>query len=195
MQQSTTVLRTDVSLLRTNVSCFNPNCSNLISISFEQKRDFNIEYYKKYKKYVQPFCSKKCEDEFFNELGEIDSLTPGFLKNHEFSLVVDGADTTKRLGVPKKYITASHKTELRARCLFEYLISLKPIDNKRCLTSMKVREYLIKGLPADLRIRPKNARQVTNSVMKKCKQLFPQLVSINQTERNYLELEFIGVII
>lgn len=54
------------------VACHNPNCSNHILMTAEQKRDMLIAFHKKYDKLVLPFCCKECRDETMRMLrGEI----------------------------------------------------------------------------------------------------------------------------
>jgi hypothetical protein len=44
----------------TEISCFNPDCSNSIRTTPQQKRDFLISFKLKYDKVVLPTCSEAC---------------------------------------------------------------------------------------------------------------------------------------
>ncbi|MDD3039015.1 hypothetical protein [Bacteroides sp.] len=66
------------------IPCWNPNCGETIIISYENKRDFLIRYFRNYGKVVFPFCSKKCRDEFETMISEEIPLTKnGELKHVE----------------------------------------------------------------------------------------------------------------
>jgi hypothetical protein len=177
--------------LKTNVSCFNPDCSNLITIPLEQKRELFLEDFLKYGKFSLPYCSKRCQELHQEELKKAKFLTAGTLKNHESALIVYGADTTKRFKEGEIKRITGNKTEQRAKALRDKLLSMKVRDGRRYLTSVEVHDFLKTELPDDLKIKWAGGRPATHDVMKKTKSLFPKDISINSTEKNYQEIEFI----
>ncbi len=82
--------------LKTNVSCTNPECSNLITIPIEQKRELFTENYLKYGKIPLLYCCKACQDAHYLELSESKFFEKGHLKNHESALVRKGYSVEKR---------------------------------------------------------------------------------------------------
>jgi len=44
------------------ITCVNPECSNRIITTKQQKQDFLISFKKKYDKLVLPCCSKECQE-------------------------------------------------------------------------------------------------------------------------------------
>lgn len=54
----------------TEITCFNPPCSNHIKTTIEQKRDLLISFVLKYDAIVLPVCSKECEDALLSTLRE-----------------------------------------------------------------------------------------------------------------------------
>jgi len=45
----------------TYISCFNPNCNNLIAMSKHQKRDLLLSFQKKYSKFICITCCAECQ--------------------------------------------------------------------------------------------------------------------------------------
>jgi hypothetical protein len=82
--------------IKTNVSCTNPECSNLITIPIEQKRELFTENYLKYGKIPLLYCCKACQDAHYLELSESKFFEKGHLKNHESALVRKGYSVEKR---------------------------------------------------------------------------------------------------
>lgn len=166
-------------------------CGKSVLMTDAQREDFSTNHYTKYNKITIAYCSKDCQEKHLKKLAEAKNVASGSLKNHEFALVINGADVTKRPKEDCKYIVASTKTELRARCLFEKLLSVRRRGKRQYLTTIEVREFLLEELPDNIKIKRNNARQATHDVIKQCKVFFPESISLNQSERNYLEIELL----
>lgn len=82
--------------LKTNVSCSNPECSHLITISVEQKRVLLTDNFLKYGKVSLIYCSKACQEAHQAKLAESKFFEKGNLKNHSSALVRKGATVKKR---------------------------------------------------------------------------------------------------
>jgi hypothetical protein len=80
---------------KTEVSCSNPECSTLITITVEQKRELLTENYLKYGKISFLYCSKECQESHQTKLAESKFFEKGNLKNHESASV--------RIGYSLKY--------------------------------------------------------------------------------------------
>jgi len=58
----------------TEITCFNPECSNRIKTTIEQKRDFLISFALKYDATVLPTCSKECAEKLLSILGDYEDI-------------------------------------------------------------------------------------------------------------------------
>lgn len=82
--------------LKTNVSCSNPDCSNLITIPVDQKRELLTDNFLKYGKVSLIYCCKACQEAHQAKLSESKFFEKGNLKNHESALVRKGVTIKKR---------------------------------------------------------------------------------------------------
>lgn len=82
--------------MQTQVSCSNPECSTLITISTEQKKELLTDNYLKYGKVSLIYCSKSCQDLHQSKLAESKFFEKGNLKNHSSALVRKGVTFKKR---------------------------------------------------------------------------------------------------
>lgn len=58
------------------IPCWNPECNEVIITTKEQKRDFQVRFYKKYGKIMLPFCCKGCRDRFYEMMTERETKSP-----------------------------------------------------------------------------------------------------------------------
>lgn len=81
---------------KTKVSCSNPECSKMITLTIEQKRELLTYNYLKYGKIPLIYCSKTCQELHYQKLSESKFFEKGVLKNHESALIKIGASVNKR---------------------------------------------------------------------------------------------------
>jgi hypothetical protein len=175
----------------TNVSCSNPECSNMITITVKQKREFFTEFFLKYGKVCSPYCSKACQEKHMMELSKSKFYVSGNLKNHESALILKGINSVKRIKNKETHIIAGNDTEVRARLLREKLLLMKKKSKERRMLSIEVRVFLSKELPKGLKVANKNTRIYSRRVMKKLIDLFPNEFRMGKNEKNLLYIEFI----
>ena len=106
--------------VKTKVSCSNPECSNLITMLVEQKRELMTDNFLKYGKISLPYCSKSCQEKHQIELSKSKFYISGNLKNHETALILKGINCVKRVKDRETHIIAGNDTEVRARLLPEF---------------------------------------------------------------------------
>lgn len=58
------------------IPCWNPECNEVLITTKEQKRDFEVRFYKKYGKIMLPFCCKDCRDRFYEMMKESEKAAP-----------------------------------------------------------------------------------------------------------------------
>ncbi len=178
--------------ITTLMSCSNPECSNLIWVTRDQKRELKTHHYLKYGKTVDVYCSKDCQEKHMKELSQAEFLTKGSMKNHEYALVIHGADVSKRIKEKEVHIIAGNVSELRARALLEKLMSMAPRKKRKYLTSKEVQLFLLNDLPDNLKA-PKTRIWVTaHDVMDKTVELFPSMVLIGRIGKRSRYIEYIN---
>lgn len=120
--------------LKTILSCSNPDCSNLFTISVKQKKVLLTENYLKYGKVSMPYCSKACQENHFMKLSQSRFFEKGYLKNHEAALVREGANVKKRWKNKGEIELTNEETEL--------------IEELKTLVSEKDAEILLSTNPS-----------------------------------------------
>lgn len=177
--------------LKTDVSCSNPECSHRITITVDQKRELLTENFLKYGKISLIYCSKACQEEHLKKLNESKFVQKGTLKNHEYALIIHGADVTKRPKEKEVHIITGNVRELRAKALREKLISVIPRNKRKYLTSREVQEFLLKDVSVNLKTTTAGAAPAAWRTMNKCKELFPLDISIFEINEKDRCIEYI----
>lgn len=175
----------------TEVSCSNPDCSNMITITLKQKREFFTEYFLKYGKIVAPYCSKSCREKHMIELSRSKFYISGNLKNHKNVLIFKGINSVKRIKDKETHIIAGNNTEVRAKLLREKLLLMKRKSEKRCILSTEVSVFLSEELSEGLKVTNRNTRTYSRRVMEKLVNLFPDEFRMGKNDKNLLYVEFV----
>lgn len=177
--------------IKTMMNCSYPECSNLITVTVDQKRELKTHYFLKYGKTVDVYCCKECQDKHLRELTEAKFMDKGSLKNHEYAIIFHGADVTKRTKEKEVFVVAGTKTEMRARCLSEKLISMLPRQKRKYMTSKEVQMFLINGLPDNIKVPYSNKKDAAKNVMNKTKELYPTMFFIGWVNQKSKYIEYI----
>jgi len=63
-------------------SCSNPDCNNVVEITREQKKQFFVEYFRRYGIISLPYCSSDCQQKHQEMLAEKPGVVPTEYKDH-----------------------------------------------------------------------------------------------------------------
>lgn len=178
------------------MNCSYPECSNLITVSVDQKRELKTFHYLKYGKTVDVYCCKDCQEKHMKELSESEFLTKGTLKNHEYALIVHSVDVTKRPKEKEVHYIVGDFTELRVNCVVGKLQSMSERRLKllkenqmlkmKYLTPKEIQTFLLLEINSKLKVNPSRIQVTASEIMTKSVELFPDAVSIewiNQKDR------------
>ncbi|MEN6293508.1 MAG: hypothetical protein ABFD07_16030 [Methanobacterium sp.] len=168
--------------LKTDVSCSNPECSHRITITVDQKRELLTENFLKYGKISLIYCSKACQEEHQAKLAESKFLHKGALKNHEYALIIDGADVTKRPKEKEVHIITGPKMEQRAYCLREELMSVTPIKKRKIMYPIDIQAFIRKKLTGKLRVSEARVQVTASELIDICAQLYPSEISVEHID-------------
>ncbi len=184
-------MKSSAPIPKTEVTCSNPRCSNKITITVEQKIKSLEENFLKYGKISLIYCCKACQDEHIKKLSESKFLRKGSLKNHEYALIIDGADVSKRPKNKEVHLIQGNTRELRANALMNELKSIIPIKKRRTMTSKEVQEYLSIKMSGKLKATQAGAATAAWRTMKKCEQMFPTHIKIYDINDKDKGIEYI----
>lgn len=175
-----------------HVKCHRPGCGNFVMMPVSQEEELMTDNYTKYNKNTYIYCSKDCQERHITKLAEAKSIASGTLKNHEYAIVIHGADTTKRLKEKEVHVITGTVTEQQARCLKEKLESLTPRQKRKFLMSKDVKLYFLKDVSDHLKINESNAHRDAYRIMNKCRELFPDAISIKNFNKKVRYIELIN---
>lgn len=181
----------------TPIICAYPECSNMIWITVQQKRQIKTYNVLKYHDSHDPYCSVECQQKHFRDLEDAKCFEKTLMKNREYALVIHGAEeylTKRQTEMEIHLITGNHGEQL-ARALRDKLISTTERQKRRYLTSKEVQTFLLTDIPRDIRPKDKLMYRAAWRVMNKCKLLFPNDISLGPEGKFSREIEFIGLII
>lgn len=174
----------------TPMICAYPECSNMIWITVQQKREFKTYNVLKYGDSLDPYCSIECQQKHLKELAESEFLDKKNIKNREYALSIHGADEylLKRSKEQNVHLVTGNTREQRARSLREYLISIH--GKRKLMLSNEVQEFLFLKTPNSIKTMTRKDRVAAWRVMKKCKEMFPHEISIGfiNGKDKYIEL-------
>ncbi len=167
---------------KTLMSCSYPGCSNLIEVTFEQKRKFKTDYFLKYGKSIDVYCSKACQEKHMKELSKAEFVTRGPLKNHEYALIINGADLTKRPKETVLQVITGNVTKQRVGCVRDKLISMVPrkIANGKkvkCLFPKEIQTFILNELPGDLKVSESRVQVTASELIKIIPQAYPNEIT------------------
>jgi len=177
--------------LKTDVSCSNPECSHRITITVDQKRELLTENFLKYGKISLIYCCKACQEAHQAKLAESKFLYKGALKNHEYALIVHGADVSKRPKEREVHIITGKRMEQRAYCLMEELMSLTPVKKRKIMYPMDIQKFIRTKLQGKLRVNEARIQVTASELIEICGQLYPNEISIIQIDGKTRALEYI----
>jgi hypothetical protein len=183
--------------IKIDVRCTYAHCSHSITMTLKQYTELKTENYLKYGKTSDIYCSKQCQEKHEQELKKSKFLVSGNLKNHESALIFKGVDTTKpRTKEKEVMIITGTVTEQRAKCLREELISIVSRElrgeKRKYLTSKEVQSFLKLGVSDNLLVGGDDVATAAYDTMNKCKEIYPNDISIEWINRKTRCIIFIG---
>lgn len=171
---------------KTLMSCSYPGCSNLIEVTFEQKRKFKTDYFLKYGKSIDVYCSKACQEKHMEVLSKAEFVTKGPLKNHEYAIIINGADLTKRPKETLLHVITGNVTKQRVGCVRDKLISMVPrriLGKKvKCLFPKEIQNFLLNDLHGDLKVSESRVQVTTSELITIIPQFYPNEISTEKID-------------